>query len=206
MKTIFEKGKISITDDNTIVLGASRLIKKEIESRLEDYQLVDDTFSFLTNNIAETLENLNISKIKELESISEVKIKDLTFDQYYLAAILIRIITCQKGLIIDDCLSFLSDKSKQYVYKYAKKYDKKLIIFSNQILEMFSDDLRIVIIHNDDLAIKGTYKQVLREEKILKRLGYKLPFAVDLSTQLKLFKVINKICFSDQELEEALWK
>ena len=206
MKTIFEKGKISITDDNTIVLGASRLIKKEIESRLEDYQLVDDTFSFLTNNIAETLENLNISKIKELESISEIKIKDLTFDQYYLAAILIRIIICQKGLIIDDCLSFLSNKSKQYVYKYAKKYGKQLIIFSNQILEMFSDDLRIVIIHNDDLAIKGTYKQVLREEKILKRLGYKLPFAVDLSTQLKLFKVINKICFSDQELEEALWK
>ena len=206
MKTIFEKGKISITDDNTIVLGASRIIKKEIESRLEDYQLVDDTFSFLTNNIAETLENFNISKIKELESISEIKIKDLTFDQYYLSAILIRIITCQKGLIIDDCLSFLSNKSKQCIYKYAKKYDKKLIIFSNQILEMFSDDLRIVIIHNDDLAIKGTYKQVLREEKILKRLGYKLPFAVDLSTQLKLFKVINKICFSNQELEEALWK
>ena len=206
MITIFERGKISITNENTLILGASRSIKKEIEGRLDDYLVVDEDYSFLTNNISETLENLNMPKIKELEEIKDLKIKDLPLEQYYLAAVIIKIIQCPKGLIIDDCLSYLSNKNRQLVYKYANKYHKLLIIFSNQICDYFSEDLRIVVIHNDDLAIKGKYKQVLREEKILKRLGYKLPFAVDLSTQLKLFKVINKICFSNQELEEALWK
>ena len=48
-------------------------------------------------------------------------------------------------------------------------------------------------------------KDVVKEETILKRLGYELPFYVDLSIQLKLYGLIDNICYSSEELEDSLW-
>ena len=53
--------------------------------------------------------------------------------------------------------------------------------------------------------MEGSKEGVLKEEKILKRIGFGLPFVVDLSVQLKLYKVLDKVYFDMESLVKDLW-
>ena len=54
--------------------------------------------------------------------------------------------------------------------------------------------------------MEGLKEQVLQEEKILKKLGFHLPFIVELSNGLKYYGLVDKIYFKNEELVNALWK
>lgn len=46
---------------------------------------------------------------------------------------------------------------------------------------------------------------VLRNEKLLKRLGYGIPFVVDLSIQLNYYDIFDTVYYDMDKLTEALW-
>ena len=54
--------------------------------------------------------------------------------------------------------------------------------------------------------MEGKSKLVLQEEKILKKLGFNLPFIVELSNSLKYYQLVDKTYFDSLELVEDLWK
>ena len=54
--------------------------------------------------------------------------------------------------------------------------------------------------------MEGKKEAVLQEEKILKKLGFSLPFIVELSKGLKYYQVVDKIYFNNVELVNDLWK
>ena len=56
------------------------------------------------------------------------------------------------------------------------------------------------------VAVEGKTISVLKEEKMLKALGYSLPFYVNMSIQLGYYGVLHKICYNKEELEAELWK
>jgi hypothetical protein len=61
-------------------------------------------------------------------------------------------------------------------------------------------------LYNGISGIDGRTLDVLEEEKILKRLGFSLPFMIDLSIQLKLYGLINKTYLSKEAMVKNLWK
>ena len=54
--------------------------------------------------------------------------------------------------------------------------------------------------------MEGKKELVLLEEKILKKLGFNLPFVVELSNGLKYYGLVNKVYFNMEELVDVLWK
>ena len=64
----------------------------------------------------------------------------------------------------------------------------------------------IQVLKNGKIAIEGERGQVYKEEKIMKRLGFSLPFYVNMSTQLGYYGLVEGLCFSKEELERSLWK
>ena len=64
----------------------------------------------------------------------------------------------------------------------------------------------LMIVKNQKIAIEGKTISVLKEEKMLKTLGYALPFYVNMSIQLGYYGLLKQICFTKEELEAALWK
>ena len=64
----------------------------------------------------------------------------------------------------------------------------------------------IQVLKNGKIAIEGERGQVYKEEKIMKRLGFSLPFYVNMSTQLGYYGLVEGLCFSNEELERSLWK
>ena len=63
-----------------------------------------------------------------------------------------------------------------------------------------------MVLKNQRIAMEGKTASVLKEEKMLKTLGYSLPFYVNMSIQLGYYGLLNQICYSKEELESALWK
>ena len=49
-------------------------------------------------------------------------------------------------------------------------------------------------------------EDVLREEKIFNKIGLDLPFIVELSIKLNYYGLLDKICFSNSELVQSIWK
>ncbi len=106
---------------------------------------------------------------------------------------------------IDDCLLYLNKREKQILFNTLKQKKKKLVYTSSNNEEiMFSDYL--IVLNKNKIAIEGPTLSVLKEEKILKRLGIKLPFIIDLSIQLNYYGLIDKLYLNSEELINTLWK
>ena len=86
-----------------------------------------------------------------------------------------------------------------------KSNHKRIINYTTQIEETLLLDY-LVITHENTIIMEGAKELVLKEEKILKKLGFNLPFIVELSSGLKYYGLINKIYFNSKELVDELWK
>ena len=78
------------------------------------------------------------------------------------------------------------------------------MVTSNVEDTLFTD--YTLVLYNKINAIDGKTLEVLKEEKILKRLGLNIPFYLDLSIQLKLYGLINKTYLNKEDLVKHLWK
>ena len=204
MNILYKKDDIIIRDTDTLILGADAFIKKQIKKELgKNYPVIDNTFSYSTNTVGETIENYNFN-LKYIKDIEAKKVKDLTFDEYYYLAILLKISERPDVLVIDNLFGYLNNTEKNNVINICNKNGITLIVFDNELYYAYMS-YEVVVIHERKLAIMGDFKDVVKEEKILKRLGYELPFYVDLSTQLKLYGLVDNICYSYEELEGNLW-
>ncbi len=108
-------------------------------------------------------------------------------------------------IFVDSLFCFLDKKTLDKVYAYAKKNKITIVNVSTNIEESL-DYAYMFVLDKGRIAIEGKALQVLEQEKLLKRLGIGLPFYVDLSIQLRLYGLIDKICLSKEELAGALWK
>jgi energy-coupling factor transport system ATP-binding protein len=56
------------------------------------------------------------------------------------------------------------------------------------------------------IAVYGKTMEVIKNEKVLKRIGFNLPFIYDLSIQLKLYGLIKKETVNEEKLVNEIWK
>lgn len=108
-------------------------------------------------------------------------------------------------IFVDNLFSDLDKKTMSKILSYMK-VKKITFVHVSTCIEDSLNYPYMVVLDKGSIAIEGKTMQVLEQEKILKRLGIGLPFYVDLSIQLRLYDLIDKICLSKEELEGALWK
>ena len=110
-----------------------------------------------------------------------------------------------KIIFVDNIFSFMDEKDLKKIYSYTKKNKITIVNVSNNIEEALKYDYMIVL-DKGQIVMEGKTRQILLQEKILKRLGIGLPFYIDLSIQLKLYGLIDNIRLSKEDLVEDLWK
>ena len=107
-------------------------------------------------------------------------------------------------IVIDGLLEFLNNSLKMKLIEYLKKHNVLYVnITTNMEETLFSDYL--VVLNDSKIAIEGNTLSVLREEKILKKLGFNLPFMVDLSIQLGYYNLVDNIYLDKEKLVSNLW-
>jgi hypothetical protein len=109
-----------------------------------------------------------------------------------------------KRVIFNESLSSLSNKEKKEIFDLLDKQNINYVNVTSNIEDALFGDY--IIVYDEDMKVlEGNKEVVLKNEKLLKKLGFGVPFVVDLSIQLMYYDILNKVYFDVDNLLEALW-
>lgn len=109
-----------------------------------------------------------------------------------------------KRIVFNEIWYYLSKEEKSELLEILKRRNVSFVNITSNVEDVIYSDY--VIVYDDDKKIlEGNKEMVLRNEKILKRLGYGIPFVVDLSIQLNYYDIFDTVYYDMDKLTEALW-
>lgn len=109
-----------------------------------------------------------------------------------------------KRVIFNESLSSLSNKEKKEIFDLLDKQNINYVNVTSNIEDALFGDY--IIVYDEDMKVlEGNKEVVLKNEKLLKKLGFGVPFVVDLSIQLVYYDILDKVYFDVDNLLEALW-
>lgn len=109
-----------------------------------------------------------------------------------------------KRLIFKNSLYGLKKEEKKEIINLLAKQNINFVNVTCDVEESLLSDY-IIVYDEDKKVLEGNMESVLRNEKVLKKLGFGVPFVVDLSIQLNYYDVLKKIYFDLDELVGVLW-
>lgn len=213
MKKIFsyDKYKFNLYDINSSIIYNDDRIKNKILSllSLEDFNYIDSNITRFNISVKKYLEinefKMNFIPYFKIENLLNKSLSSLDLSSIIYLKIITRIINNHSIIIFDDALSYLNENQKRKVISYLIKNDMIYVNITSNIEDVIFNNY-LIVLTNSGVAIEGGTISVLSEEKILKRLGFNLPFVFDLSLQLKSYGVIDKTYLSIDGLVNDLWK
>lgn len=181
--------------------------------------VLDDNFyneKYVGDELYFFLNKLGVDKIEAKERVDEVvkyfkiKILDNSLDNVYLhEKVLIKILSLlviyPEVIVIDNLLVYLDRKEKDLLYKYIKEKNISFVNLTTNTEELLLSDT-VVVLNNLKAVMISTPRVLLDGNSILPYMGLKLPFIVDLSHNLILYNVVDKIYFDNRKLVDKLWK
>lgn len=200
MNKLFEINDTTIYDIDTTILTTS------------SFNYTNDAIYYINNNCVVITKNRTATNYDIPEDLyalfheEELKNKkDLTdFDELKL-----KILSCLNSnnevFVFMNVLTYLDNDFKERLIRYLKLGNRRIINYTTDIEETLLLDY-IVVIHENKVIMEGKKELILQEEKILKKLGFNLPFVVELSNGLKYYGLVNKTYFNNKELVNDLWK
>ena len=107
-------------------------------------------------------------------------------------------------IIFNDVIRYLNQRDKERLFSILEEKDIHFINITSDIEEaLYAHKLAIII--KGTTILEGCTISVLKEEKILKRYGIKLPFVVDLSLQLNSYNLLSSLFLDEEVLVNKLW-
>lgn len=146
-----------------------------------------------------------IEKYFNLSEILETKINYLSTAEKALIKILSLLIVKPAILGIDTLLSYCTIENKEKIVRYAKKNGITIlnVTSSSEELLLGTD---IIILNNHSVLEYNKTKKILEQEKLLKEIGFELPFIISISNGLNYYEVINKTYYNNKSLIGDIWK
>ena len=109
-----------------------------------------------------------------------------------------------KRVVFNESWYNLRNNEKKVIIELLKKQNINFVNITSNIEDSLLSDY-IVVFDENKKALEGNTEVVLRNEKVLKKLGYGLPFVVDLSIQLTYYDILDKVYYDMDKLTEDLW-
>ena len=183
--TILYTSSFNYTDDAIYYLNNNCVVITK-DRGMEAFEIPNDIF--------ELFHEEKLIHKKDLTKIDELKLK-----------ILASLNTNKTVFVFFDVLTYLDKEFKERLIRYLILNKKRIINYTTDIEETLLLDY-LVVLHENKIIMEGKKGLVLQEEKILKKLGFNLPFIVELYNVLKYYGVIDKVYFNNEELVNVLWK
>ncbi len=199
MTTLFTINNKEIKDINTTILHTS------------DFNYLKDIQEYLNNNCAvitkENIAYLDCSPaiLSIFNSEYLISKKDYTLIDKIKINILNNLNDNKKIYVFFNVLTYLDTNFKTILINYLKEKNKVIINYSTDIEETLLLDY-LIVLQNNTIIMEGNYKEILKEEKILKKLGFNLPFILELSLGLKYYNLTNDLYYDNESLVNYLWK
>lgn len=171
------------------------------------YEVVFDSDN-LRGNVKDYLKGnfIELLNLFNIKSIVNEDVKNLTTTQYMKILLIKSLLEKPQLLFVDRIFQYFNEKEREKFINYIINNLHITLVYSSSNIE---DSLLFpytIILNQGSVAIEGQTLSVLKEEKLMKRLGIGLPFMVDLSLQLKLYGLIDSIYIDKGKLVHDLWK
>ena len=147
----------------------------------------------------------NILKYFKMEKLAHEYLDSLYMEDRMMVKILSYLIINPKVFAIDDLMSYLDDKRIDKILDYIKDNNITLIYVTTNTEFLLKAD-NVVVMNNFKSIMNSNVQSVLNGNSILPYIGLKLPFIVDLSQNLILYDLIDKVMTDDGKLVSKLWK
>lgn len=205
----------NLYDVNTAVIYNDESVKNKIVKNLEKTGLPCVNSSLLDSKLkVRDFLKSNHFKMKyiplfKIEDILTEQVSDLIIEEQLYLKIIIVLSFLESfkspAIIFDDVLSFLPEEYKKIILKFIKEKNITLVNFTSDVEEVLYSKY-LIVLSTKGVAVEGSVRGVLKEEKILKRMGFSLPFVFDLALQLKEYGLVDKEYYSISKLVNDLWK
>ncbi len=146
-----------------------------------------------------------IVKTFNIDRLLNIRLEELNKADRYYILIILALLSNKKYIVIDDILCNLRKKYIENIYKYAKKNKISIINVASTLDNVLFSDY-VIFLYKSKIAMEGNVIDTLKEEKLIKRLGYRLPFMYDLSLQLNYYEVLDDIIIDREKMVDKIWK
>ncbi len=113
-----------------------------------------------------------------------------------------------KILVLDEVLCELDFKDRLVVLKNLKDFvdrDNIIFNFTNDVDECLYGN-EVVILDDAKILLSGKTINVLNEDKLMKKLGFGLPFVVEVNKYLMDYGIVNHYYLDLESLVDNIWK
>ena len=177
------------------------------------FKKVREELSYPLVNLGYTDNKINkkinyISKLFEIDDLLDKDIDCLTNSSKSKLLIILSLIHNPKVLILDDAFTNMNLKDKRFILNKLKLLNKEGLTIVNitSDLNTIYDSQKIFVLNNFEIEKEGSIDEIFNNDSYLRKLGFEIPFIVDLSLKLKIYGLVDKIYYDLNELEENLWK
>lgn len=214
-QTIFKNFNLSLSSYNTYSImgpcGSGKSTLAKIIAGIIPYEgeiLVNNELSSDKVILVNEETNIKVNNIDELLiyfDIEVLKNRELSRKDKIVISLLNALALKREVLILDNIFNYLDSSFKKKLIKYLKNNNITLInIVSNEEDTLYTDYL--IVLYRGEIAIEGPTLSVFKEEKLIRRLGFNLPFYVDLSIQLGLYGLLDDIYLNKEAMVKNIWK
>lgn len=161
------------------------------------------TLGYRVDEISDKIEE--ISKIFKIEKIISERIDSLYLEDKILVKILSYLIINPKIIAIDDLFSYLDPKKLEILFDYIRDKNISMIyVTTNPEHLLLADD--IVLMNNYKAIICSDRRQFFSGNSVLPYMGLGLPFIIELSHNLELYGITDKVYEDIERLVDNIWK
>ena len=169
---------------------------------------VKDEILFNTDNV----DKKYLDELLELVGLTD-KLKEnpknLSYGEKQLMYFVSCLIRKPTVIVCDEAFSLLDNLVKDKILKYLKKISKErkvtVINFTNDSEDILYGEY-VAIIANHKIVFNDKKEELYDSEKLFKKLGFHVPFMIELSNKLKYYDLLNKVEIDMNRMINKIWK
>lgn len=220
-KTFFLKKLINVIPNHDVYLDDILISEYDITYLKNNIVVVldDDTFkceyvaeelhyylSKLGYRIDEITNKINdLAKFFKISSLLSERIDLLTIEKRILIKILALLIIKPQIFGIDNLLSYLNETDKKKLLTFCSSNKITLINCTNNGEDLLISD-KVLLLNDMKTIFYGDKKELLNGNTILPYIGINLPFTAEMSQNLVLYGILNKVYLDEKKLVDKIWK
>lgn len=220
-KTYFLKKLINVIPNHDVYLDDVLISEYDITYLKNNIVVVldDDTFkceyvaeelhyylSKLGYRIDEITNKINeLAKFFKISSLLSERIDLLTIEKRILIKILALLIIKPQIFGIDNLLGYLNETDKKNLLTFCVSNKITLINCTNNGEDLLISD-KVLLLNDMKTIFYGDKKELSNGNTILPYIGINLPFTAEMSQNLVLYGIINKVYLDEKKLVDKIWK
>lgn len=194
----------NVVNKDILKMNTTILFTSEFNYNKAAVELINDGWIVIDKNGNDNINEISNELLQEFDCEYLKERHELTKNDKIKISILTNLANQTSTFVFLNVLTYLENTFIKKLFNYLKIHNQKIINYTSEIEETLYLEY-LIVIHNNEIIMEGSTKKILEEEEILKKLGFNLPFIIELSNGLKYYNIVEKLYFDNESLVHDLW-